>query len=1098
MAINRIVTGQTFGNWLDTTNKIIDEINEASSVNKPNKLVRYSSTGSLSIKDFTANSILLANGTRIDRISTNYTTHEDDNTILTANAIYAAIRAEDKTSIKDTPAGVPANSRVTANSSTRDIELVVDNDLKVLVSNTVTTFKTNVTIDGDLYVKGDTVEFTTETLQIEDNNIILNLNGTYDTAENSGFDVQSTNAHFRLVNTGNRFPVYNIEETVELNNTWKLFRINNVDHQRISMNQKDRLRLTYNFDPLIPMSNTVPLAIGTTKGFTRELNVLEPSTDTIEYKIGATVYNTYADYKAAFLNTASATTATITFNPKNYGLYYYWAGNIVNEKYVQEVIVQTTPDGKLLIDFPSGDSVSEENPTIKLNNGDEFKFIIDLTKAGQRDNYFAISKKPFSDPTRTDVPYTSNIIYDTPNVTYEIDGQYFDSANSKYFADYVTEFSNTAHLYANVTFRPNGEIGNYYYWTSANNQLYDTGGVIEVSANNMMMGGEISVDVPFGVEVSRTAVINSNVVELDTIPNEHLTINAGDTIKITNQDSPIVISSDGTSANALDYEDGVYYELDGDRKTVSDYIAGFAGAAVATITFTPDTASTYYYHPNGIDNQNGEITVEQVRDKKLGAYSFKTDDHTAVFENENSFRFTKRHNNLMTMDGEFADFSGTKNGIVLPSDSIDYIPAQNGIIRYNPTLAMFEGFSSGQWRGLGGVVDLNQDTYVNTHDADDIIYFSSNGTMVSELSEEEYYLNTFKTLNSNTGEVKIASNMTLGEFSVESTQNTNSVVKTSSIVLNGEGLNINSAGYLQLPIGTAADRPVLPANGMIRFNQNGLQIHDAVNNTTENVHTLELWNGDTWQNLTTIVNEYSINIINPTYTVTVTELMQPFDKNEIDVYVDGLRIQKSDYALSDVPNGNYYDSTLTFTSLRKQDQIITIVNQPSRKIGVSTIDVVSRSELLNGFSSDVYFSGVTYMGSQQESSSIDTGALVVRGGVGISKDLFVGKSITELSAGALKTNVTPIDSALNKVQQLKGVEFNWIDREDDEREYGLIAEDVAKITPSLVSFSQNKAQGVKYSKVVALLIEAIKQQQGEIDELKSKINTKRTRKSKAQ
>jgi len=62
----------------------------------------------------------------------------------------------------------------------------------------------------------------------------------------------------------------------------------------------------------------------------------------------------------------------------------------------------------------------------------------------------------------------------------------------------------------------------------------------------------------------------------------------------------------------------------------------------------------------------------------------------------------------------------------------------------------------------------------------------------------------------------------------------------------------------------------------------------------------------------------------------------------------------------------------------------------------------------------------------------------------------------------------------------------------------LIAEEVAKITPNLVSYDNQKPQGVKYSKVVALLIEAIKQQQGEINELKSKVTTKRTRKPKVQ
>jgi len=1109
MAINRIVTGQTFGNWLDTTNQIIDDLNSANANKNPGKLVRYNNTGSLTIHDVTANSIILANGTRIDRINTDYTTFEDDNSILTANAVYSAIRAENKTTIKDTPGDAAANSRVTVDPNSLDIELVVDHDLKMLVSNTVTTFKNNVVMEGDLYVQGNTVEFTTETLQIEDNNIVLNQNGNYVTAENAGFDVQATNAHIRLVSTGNRFPVYYANDNnndvyldvdVDLNTTWKLFRIGTVDRKRINMNEKDRLKLSFDIIPGTPMTNTVPIAIGTTVGPSREANVLEPSTGLVEYAIGGVTYPTYADYKSAFVNTAIATTATVSFDPDAHGLYYYWAGNIINDSYNEEVLIQTIANGKILIDYPSG-IPTEENPTIELDNGDTFKFSIDLTKVGHDDYYFALSTKPFSDSNRTAI---SNILFDVADVTYEIDGQIYDSVNSKSFSDYTNDFTSNTKNFANVTFNPNGQIGTYYYWMSSNNQVYDMGGEIQVSANNMSMGGEIEVGLPFGIDIPLTVSVSGTTVSLDTAANYNVPMDAGDTLILqiaTTGNSPIVISSNGTLATALEYANGVRYELDGVKVADSAaYIAGFAGATNANIVFIPSTSGTYYYHVSSDNNTNAAITVAPARDKRLDAFSFKTDNHFAIFENENEFKFTKRHNSLLEMDGVFADFSGTKSGIVLPSESVDYTPAQNGIIRYNPLLNMFEGFTSGQWRGLGGVVDLNQDTHVEADDTNDTLYFTTNGTLVSELKEDEYYLNTLKTSGADSGDIKIKSNINLAEYSVYSTQVISGVTKTSGIVLDGEGIDLDSVGYLTLPYGTTAERPVNPTNGMVRVNSQGLRVWDATTNTSQIEDAIEMWDGTQWQNLTTVVNEYTVNVTAPsgTNTITVTSLLYAFDKSEIDVYVDGVRILKGDYTLSSVPNGNYFDSTLTFTSIRKKDQIITIVHQPGRKVGITTVDAVTRSELLNGFSSDVFFSGVTTLGSGQISNSKDTGALVVLGGVGISHDLFVGKSITELSAGALKTNIMPIESALEKVNKLNGVEFNWIDRENGDKEYGLIAEEVAKITPNLVSYDNQKPQGVKYSKVVALLIEAIKQQQGEINELKSKVTTKRTRKPKVQ
>jgi hypothetical protein len=129
----------------------------------------------------------------------------------------------------------------------------------------------------------------------------------------------------------------------------------------------------------------------------------------------------------------------------------------------------------------------------------------------------------------------------------------------------------------------------------------------------------------------------------------------------------------------------------------------------------------------------------------------------------------------------------------------------------------------------------------------------------------------------------------------------------------------------------------------------------------------------------------------------------------------------------------------------------------------------------------------------------DTIDLTAPGGVTISHALtaingtttlsdLTATSIAETSSAALKTNVTQIDGALDKIMALRGVEFNWINNRNGNKEYGLIAEDVAQVAPNLVSYEQEEAKGVKYSKMVSLLIEAMKEQQKEIDELKKKLN----------
>jgi len=91
----------------------------------------------------------------------------------------------------------------------------------------------------------------------------------------------------------------------------------------------------------------------------------------------------------------------------------------------------------------------------------------------------------------------------------------------------------------------------------------------------------------------------------------------------------------------------------------------------------------------------------------------------------------------------------------------------------------------------------------------------------------------------------------------------------------------------------------------------------------------------------------------------------------------------------------------------------------------------------------------------------------------------------------LKTNITPIKNALNKVLQLNGVEFDFISSNDTGylgiHQIGLIAQDVSKVIPEVVSKNNDGTLGLSYQHLVALLIEAMKEQQKEINDLKRQI-----------
>ena len=87
------------------------------------------------------------------------------------------------------------------------------------------------------------------------------------------------------------------------------------------------------------------------------------------------------------------------------------------------------------------------------------------------------------------------------------------------------------------------------------------------------------------------------------------------------------------------------------------------------------------------------------------------------------------------------------------------------------------------------------------------------------------------------------------------------------------------------------------------------------------------------------------------------------------------------------------------------------------------------------------------------------------------------------SDARLKTNVQVIDNPLDKISQINGVSFNWI--ESNKPSMGVIADEVEKVLPELVSDTDPKT--VNYNGLIGLLIECVKKQQEEIEELKKKI-----------
>ena len=116
-----------------------------------------------------------------------------------------------------------------------------------------------------------------------------------------------------------------------------------------------------------------------------------------------------------------------------------------------------------------------------------------------------------------------------------------------------------------------------------------------------------------------------------------------------------------------------------------------------------------------------------------------------------------------------------------------------------------------------------------------------------------------------------------------------------------------------------------------------------------------------------------------------------------------------------------------------------------------------------------------YVGSTERAYLDDSGNFVADGNVGAYSDV------------SLKEDIHQIENALEKVNNLRGVHFTR--SATQEKEIGVVANEVEKIVPELVADHQDKELGsikvMKYANTVGLLIEAVKELSNQVEDLKN-------------
>ena len=113
-----------------------------------------------------------------------------------------------------------------------------------------------------------------------------------------------------------------------------------------------------------------------------------------------------------------------------------------------------------------------------------------------------------------------------------------------------------------------------------------------------------------------------------------------------------------------------------------------------------------------------------------------------------------------------------------------------------------------------------------------------------------------------------------------------------------------------------------------------------------------------------------------------------------------------------------------------------------------------------------------------------TGDVLIEQTLTVVGNTLIEGTLTETSDINLKENIAPLENALGKVISLEGVSFNKKDT-PEVKEIGFIAQQVEEIVPELVTETESGIKTVSYTRVSALLVETVKEQQKEIDSLKA-------------
>jgi hypothetical protein len=309
------------------------------------------------------------------------------------------------------------------------------------------------------------------------------------------------------------------------------------------------------------------------------------------------------------------------------------------------------------------------------------------------------------------------------------------------------------------------------------------------------------------------------------------------------------------------------------------------------------------------------------------------------------------------------------------------------------------------------------------------------------------------------------------------------IVSGSSQVLNGSGVWSGSA---QLPSGVVSGSSQIIYSGLTGIPSD---IVSGSSQLTGSYDTRYVLSGSitqtTWDNIASKppgIISGSVQIVNLGFATT--------SSNDLygDRYLFSTALATGSWVINhnlgfQFPNVDIYDSSNQILI----PQAITATSTTSMQIDFATPTLGKAILTIGGARSTGLFvqSGSFYNATTNIGI---TGSLVVTGDVD-------GNSFNTTSDKKLKTNLVRIENALDKIEKLNGYTFDWLEEysEDRTRQIGMVADEVYEVQPELISHRNivlsNKEEKIKlldYSKVTAILIEAIKELNDKVTKLENK------------